>query len=53
VHYQRGYTLEEVKEAVQKAGLVWITETDTDTDEPVTDQTERILAVVRKEESRA
>ena len=53
VHYQRGYTLEEVKEAVKKAGLVWITETDTDTDEPVTDQTERILAVVRKEESRA
>ena len=53
VHCQRGYTLEEVKEAVKKAGLVWITETDTDTDEPVTNQTERILAVVRKEESRA
>ena len=53
VHYQRGYTLEEVKEVVKKAGLIWVTETDTDTDEPVTDQTERILAVVRKEESRA
>ena len=49
VHYQRGYTLEEMREAAEKAGLVWVTETDTDTDEAVTEETERILAVVRKE----
>lgn len=44
-HYQRGYTLEEMKRAVQSAGLVWITELDSDTDGPVCDTTQRIVVV--------
>lgn len=46
IHRQRGYTLEEMKEFAQKAGLEWITEMDTDTMGPVRENSERILCVV-------
>lgn len=51
-HYQRGYTLEEVREAALSAGLEWILERDPDRKGPADAMSERILAVCRKPESK-
>ena len=49
IHRQRGYTLEEMKKFAKEAGLSWIAEMDSDTMGPVTDESERVLCVVREE----
>ena len=48
IHRQRGYTLEEMKGFAENAGLVWVTQMDSDTMGPVTPDSERILCVVRE-----
>ena len=52
IHRQRAYTLEEMKEYVSDAGLMWIEEMDSDTMGPVTPDTERILCVVREKDKK-
>jgi len=47
-HYQRGYTLDEMKQFVKKAGLEFVTAMDADTHEGVTDESERIYVVARE-----
>lgn len=46
VHYQRGYTLEEMKEFVRAAGLAFLRAYDADTLGEVTPRSERIYCVV-------
>ena len=48
IHRQRGYTLDEIKSFAEAAGLMWITEMDSDTEGPVREDSERILCVVRE-----
>ena len=48
IHRQRGYTLEEIRGFAQQAGLLWITEMDSDTMGPVRKDSERILCVVQE-----
>lgn len=52
IHRQRGYTLEEMKNFAEKAGLVWVTEIDSDTGGEVTPDSERILCVVRERDKK-
>lgn len=47
-HYQKGYTLDEMKQFVKKAGLEFVTAMDADTHEAVTDESERIYVVARE-----
>ncbi len=44
-HYQRGYTLEEMKKVVEESGLKFVTAIDADTHEAPTDESERIYIV--------
>lgn len=48
IHRQRGYTLEEMKKFASEAGLEWVAEMDSETMGNVTEQSERILCVVRE-----
>lgn len=48
-HIQRGYELEEIKECLLKAGLVFEGAIDSDTGDEVTDTTERVLVVAREQ----
>lgn len=47
-HYQKGYTLLEMKQFVQNAGLEFVTAMDADTHEEVTEESERIYVVARE-----
>lgn len=47
-HYQRGYRLEQMKEYLSRAGLVFVEAVDADTHEAVTDTSERIYVVARE-----
>lgn len=47
-HLQRGYTLEQMQEILQKAGLVFLKAIDVDTQGKVTEQTERICIIARE-----
>lgn len=47
-HYQRGYRLEQMKEFLYRAGLVFLDAIDADTHEVVSDISERIYVVARK-----
>ena len=47
-HYQKGYTLDEMKQFVKRAGLEFVTAMDADTHEGVTDESERIYVVARE-----
>lgn len=47
-HFQRGYTLDEMKSFIEKAGLVFVKAYDADTLEAVTDTSERIYVVARE-----
>ena len=47
-HFQRGYTLDEMKEFVEKAGLEFIEAIDADTHEAPTDDSERIYIIARE-----
>lgn len=48
VHYQRGYEPAQLRRIAEAAGLTWLEAVDCDTDGPVTEETVRYLAVVRK-----
>ncbi len=48
IHRQRGYTLRQIRGFAEKAGLEWVDAVDSETLGPVTEETERILAVVRE-----
>jgi SAM-dependent methyltransferase len=48
-HYQRGYTLDEMKYFVEAAGLSFVTAIDADTHEDPTDDSERIYIVAREQ----
>lgn len=47
-HYQRGYRLEQMKDYLQRAGLVFVEAIDADTHEEVIDTSERIYVIARK-----
>lgn len=47
-HYQRGYTLDEMKAFVEKAGLEFVKALDADTHEQVSAQSERIYIIARE-----
>ena len=47
-HLQRGYTLEEMKEFVEEAGMTFITAIDADTHEEPTEESERIYILARE-----
>ena len=47
-HFQRAYTLDEIKRLLRRAGLIFETAYDAYTKEPVTDTTERITVVARE-----
>lgn len=49
-HYQRGYELEQVKDFLRQAGLVFLEAIDADTQEAVRNESERIYVVARKGE---
>lgn len=49
-HYQRGYTLEEMKAFIEKAGMKFIKAVDADTHEEPTDKSERIYIIAREQE---
>ncbi len=48
-HYQRGYSLEQMKSLVEKAGMAFITAQDADTHGEVTPESERIYVVAREQ----
>ena len=47
-HYQRGYTLEEMKTFIEKAGLIFVTALDEKTHEAPTETSERIYVIARE-----
>lgn len=47
-HYQRGYTLEEMKTFLEKAGLIFVTAMDEKTHEAPTETSERIYVIARE-----
>lgn len=47
-HFQRAYTLEDMKKLLRRAGLVFETAYDAYTKEPVTEQSERITVIARE-----
>lgn len=48
-HYQRGYTLAEMKEMIQASGLMFVRAIDADTMEEPTDESERIYIMAREQ----
>ncbi len=48
LHRQRGYSVDEVKRALEAAGLVFLKVCDEDTGSDVTDETERLLFTARE-----
>ena len=48
-HIQRGYTAEEIKDMLRRAGFFWISMSDMDSGEAVCDTTERVLVVAKGE----
>ena len=47
-HYQRGYTLAEIKELLEHAGLVFVEAYDADTKEEANDMSERVCVIARE-----
>lgn len=47
-HFQRGYRLEQMKEALEKAGMEFVAALDANTHEEVTDVSERIYCIARE-----
>ena len=47
-HYQRGYTIAEIQELLERAGLVFIEAYDADTKETPNDTSERICVIARE-----
>ena len=48
VHYQRAYTLEEMKELIERSGLVYLDAYDAYTKNPADEKSERILLIARE-----
>lgn len=48
-HYQRAYTLEEIKELLAQAGMIFVTAYDAFTEEAPKEQSERIYIVAREQ----
>ena len=48
VHYQRGYTLAEMKELLEQAGLCFVRAIDSDTKGEVCDTSERVYVIARE-----
>lgn len=48
-HYQRAYTLDEVRAAAQNAGLAWVAAYDAFTTEPVRPDSERMYVILREQ----
>ncbi len=48
VHFQRGYTLEEIKSLIEGAGLAFVRAFDADTLKEVTDKSERIYCIAQE-----
>lgn len=49
IHFQRAYTLEEIKESLKKAGLVFVDAFDAFTYNPVHEKSERIYVLAREQ----
>jgi len=47
-HYQRAYTLDEIRAAAEEAGLIWVAAYDAFSREPVREDSERIYVVLRE-----
>nr|MBQ8253410.1 class I SAM-dependent methyltransferase [Lachnospiraceae bacterium] len=47
-HFQRGYTLVQIKDMLKKSGLAFVEAVDMDTGGPVTDTSQRICVVARE-----
>lgn len=47
-HYQRGYTLEQMKRLVEKSGMCFVAAVDADTHGKVTETSERIYVIARE-----
>ena len=47
-HYQRGYSLDEMKAFLEKAGLTFVTAMDEKTHEDPTETSERIYVIARE-----
>lgn len=47
-HYQRGYTLEQMKGFLEEAGLLFVRALDADTREEVREQSERVYVIARE-----
>lgn len=51
-HYQRGYTLEQMKALIEKAGMEFVDALDADTHKEVTAESERIYVIARERHKR-
>lgn len=47
-HIQKAYSLDEIKEALEKSGLIYVTSYNAFTHDPVTDTSERIYVIARE-----
>ena len=48
-HVQRAYTLAEVREAAERAGMVFVAAMDAETEGTLTDESERMLILLREQ----
>ena len=48
-HYQRGYTLDEMKHFVEEAGMQFVTAIDAETHSGVTEKSERVYVIAREQ----
>ena len=48
-HFQRGYTLEEMKSFIERSGLLFVDAIDADTHDEPTDESERIYVIAREQ----
>lgn len=49
IHYQRGYTLEEMKMLLNQSGLIFVSAIDMDTKQEPTESSERIMVIAREQ----
>lgn len=49
IHYQRGYTLEEMKMLLNQSGLIFVSAIDMDTKQEPTGSSERIMVIAREQ----
>lgn len=52
-HYQRGYTIEQMRRLAKEAGLAWVLAIDADTGKEAGPDTERVFAVVKEQTKEA